>query len=209
MTKEIAKILKERIVDDPKIKFLDVIAGLTQKVTYGQPLDGQATIYKSLPVSYDVNTSDTCRVEPETAVVPDSTKKGILYFEESGTGIKEFHPMRGGNYSSNLTLVCWLNKARLGYQKTEEITAPVISLLLSSVLKGGGYTNEGSFVRFHVNPGRINTQDSSVFNKYTYNEQATQYLRPPFEFFSIQLVVTYQVNPNCLAEFNLKDPICY
>lgn len=209
MVKEISKILKDRIVANEKIKFLDVVAGLTQRVTYSQPIDGKATVCKSLPVSYDVDASESCQVNPETAVVPDSTKKGILYFEESGTNIQAFNPVKGATYTSNLTLVCWLNKARLGYEKTDEITAAVISLVLGAVVSNVAYANVGSFIKLNVKPGRINVQDSSVFNKYTYDELATQYLRPPFEFFSIQLSISYSINPNCLQEFLLKDPVCY
>lgn len=209
MVKEIAKILKERITASQKINFLDVTAGLAQRVTYSQPIDGKATVYKYLPVSYDVDSSENCYVDPETAVTPDSSKKGILYFEESGTTISKFTAVRGSSYSTNLTLVCWLNKAKLGYEKTEEITASVISLILEAVVSPQVFANVGSFIKLNVKPGRINVQDSTVFNKYTYDEQATQYLRPPFEFFSIQLVITYGINPNCLNEFNLKSEICY
>lgn len=209
MNKEISKILKDRIAADPKINFLDVIAGLAQTVRYSQAVGENQFTYKSMPVAYDVIGRDSCQVNPETAIIPDSQKKGILYFEETGTNIQEFKKARGGQYSSNLTLVCWVNKARLGYTTDEEITAILVSLLLDALVTAGNRDNVGSFIGFHVTPGRINTQDNSVFNKYTYDEEATQYLRPPFEYFSIQLNVTYRINPNCLQDFEIKDTLCY
>lgn len=209
MNKEIANILKSRITNDPDINFLDVVAGLAQTVRYTQPTGDGSFVYKSMPVSYDVDSPDGCQTTPETAIIPDSMKKGILYFEESGTNIIEFKNNRGGEYSSSLTLVCWVNKAQLGYETKEEITAILVSLILKAIVTANNRDNVGNFIAFHVKPNRINTQDNSVFNKYTYDEEATQYLRPPYEYFSIQIGVTFRLSPNCLNEFNLKQKLCY
>lgn len=209
MNKELSKILKDRIAADPKINFLDVIAGLAQTVRYSEAVEGGTFVYKSMPVAYDVIGSDSCYVSPEKAIIPDSQKKGILYFEETGTNVSSYRKLKGGEYSSNLTLVCWVNKAQLGYDTTEEITAILVSLLLDALVTNNNRDNVGSFIGIHVTPTRINTQDNSVFNKYTYDEEATQYLRPPFEYFSIMINVTYKLNPNCLQTFELKNTICY
>lgn len=209
MNKEVAKILKDRIASSEKVNFLDVIAGLAQTVRYTTPSDSGQLYYKSMPVAYDIANPDQCQVSPETAVIPDSTKKGILYFEESGTNIQEYKKSRGGAFVSNLTLVCWVNKAKLGYETTEEITAILVSILLDALVTANNFDNVGVFNRFHVKPGRISTQDNSVFNKYTYDEEATQYLRPPFEYFSIQIAVNYTVDPGCISDFEIKEPLCY
>lgn len=209
MNKELSKILKDRIAADPKINFLDVIAGLAQTVRYSEAVEGGTFVYKSMPVAYDVIGSDSCQVSPERAIIPDSQKKGILYFEETGTNVSSYRKLKGGEYSSNLTLVCWVNKAQLGYDTTEEITAILVSLLLDALVTNNNRDNVGSFIGIHITPTRINTQDNSVFNKYTYDEEATQYLRPPFEYFSIMINVTYKLNPNCLQPFELKNKLCY
>lgn len=209
MNKEICKILKDRIAADSSINFLDVIAGLAQLVRYGEAVEGGGTIYKSMPVAYDIATPDGCQVSPETAVIPNSMKKGILYFEEAGTNISQFKKHRGGKYTSTLNLVCWVNKANLGYSTTEELTAILITKILDAVITSGNRDNVGSFIGLHITPVRINPQDSSVFNKYTYDEEATQFLRPPFEFFSIMLNIEYGINPKCINDFDLKNKLCY
>lgn len=209
MNKELSKILKDRIAADPKINFLDVIAGLAQTVRYSEAVEGGTFVYKSMPVAYDVIGSDSCQVSPERAIIPDSQKKGILYFEETGTNVSSYRKLKGGEYSSNLTLVCWVNKAQLGYDTTEEITAILVSLLIDALVTNNNRDNVGNFIGLHITPTRINTQDNSVFNKYTYDEEATQYLRPPFEYFSIMINATYKVNPKCLQAFELKNTLCY
>lgn len=208
MNKEIANILKERISGKGGIPFVEVIAGLAQRVEFKQPNGDGAPVVKRMPVSYDTTEAQGCKVTPETALVPNSKKKGLLYFEDMG--IAFIDRATGGHmrYRSTLILVCWMNRARLVGEKYKEISSYCITKLLEK-LEVKKISNEGNFARFMVTPGRILPQDASVFSRYTYDETVTQYLRPPFEFFGMELTVEFTVHPECVEQLEFTDPVCY
>lgn len=211
MNKEVCSVLKDRVGVSGVSPFFEVIAGLAQTLLYQEPTEN-GSIQKRMPVTYDVFDPDNkCpHGSPETYLVPDNSKKGILYFEDAGSNVLSFDPLRGGSFSSNVTLVCWLNKERLGYQITDEISAKLATKLLAAIcLPAREGANVSIFNKFHVSPARVNSQDNAVFARYTYPEEATQYLRPPFEYFSINLLITYEVNAKCIADLPINEPICY
>src|SRR5690606_667023 len=100
------------------------------------------------------------------------------------------------------------NRARLVGDHYKEITSYCVTQLLSK-LKVRETSNEGNFARFHVTPGRILPQDASVFSRYTYEGAVTQYLRPPFELFGMELTVEFTVHPACVEQLEVTDPVCY
>lgn len=208
MNKEVAHILKERIAAGGGVPFVEVIAGLAQRVEFKQPNGDGVPVLKRMPVSYDTTAAQGCKVTPETALVPNSKKKGLLYFEDMGSAFVD--RVSGGHikYRSTLVLVCWMNRARLVGDHYKEITSYCVTQLLSK-LKAREISNEGNFARFYVTPGRILPQDASVFSRYTYEEAVTQYLRPPFEFFGMELTVEFTVHPACVEQLEFKDPVCY
>src|SRR5690606_10506542 len=169
MNKEISHILKERIAAGGGVPFVEVIAGLAQRVEFKQPNGDGVPVLKRMPVSYDTTAAQGCKVTPETALVPNSKKKGLLYFEDMGSAFVD--RASGGHikYRSTLVLVCWMNRARLVGDHYKEITSYCVTQLLSK-LKVRETSNEGNFARFHVTPGRILPQDASVFSRYTYEE---------------------------------------
>lgn len=210
MIKEIAKILKGRLSEDG-FPFADVLAGLAQVVSYQtQNADGNPMTEK-MPVAYDVDGAAGCAVSPERAVVPDSSKRGILYFED--LGIRPIDRVSGGalKYQAELVLVCWMNRSRLVGDAYKEITSHAVSLIIKK-LKVKSITNEGKFTRFRVIPGRVLPQDAAVFSRYTYKEELLQYLRPPFEFFGMAITVEFCIHPDCIEELNFLPPTettCY
>ena len=68
--------------------------------------------------------------------------------------------------------------------------------------------NVSFFTGLFVEISRIPKQDASLFSKYTYDETLTQYLRPPFEYFGIELKCSYSINPKCIGEIEI-DQTCY
>lgn len=208
MNKEIAGVLKNRLSADGGLQFVDVLAGLAQKVEYKSENSDGNPVTKRMPVSYDTNVSGSCQVSPETAVVPDSRKKGVLYFEDLGCNFIDRQSGGAMRYRSTFVLVCWMNKARIVGEKYTEITSYCISELLKK-LGTKKITNEGGFSRFRVTPGRILPQDAAVFSRYTYDETVMQYLRPPFEFFGMELTVDFCIQEGCVTQLIFKDPVCY
>lgn len=208
MNKNISHILKERLAASGGIPFVEVIAGMAQRVEFKEPNGDGNTVTKRMPVSYDTTMAQDCRISKERALVPNSKKKGLLYFEDMGANFVDRVSGGAMGYESRLILVCWMNRARLVGDHYKEITSYCITKVLDK-LKVGEVSNEDNFSRFIVRPGRILPQDASVFSRYTYDETITQYLRPPFEFFGLELIVRYSVHPACVKALEFKDPICY
>ena len=68
--------------------------------------------------------------------------------------------------------------------------------------------NVSFFTGLFVEVSRIPKQDAALFSKYTYDETLTQYLRPPFEFFGIELKCSYSINQKCIGEIEMYRT-CY
>lgn len=205
MNKELATVLRDKLAGLP---FVDVLAGMAQTVTQtdtGQDDTVPAVITKKFPVSYDVVGAGNC-VGTEVALIPDSSKKSIIYFEDFGIQVTgRVHGMVG--YNSSLRLICWLNRANLVGATYTEISGRCQAAVVDTLLTRNP-ENIGMFTRLIVNVARIPPQDPALFGKYTYDETTRQYLRPPFEFFGIDFTATYQAPAKCLSGINWNLQTC-
>lgn len=208
MNKEIASILKGRLLANGGLPFVDSISGLAQRVVTKEPTGEGTTTTKAMPVSYDNSPAQGCSISKEKALIPDSSRRGLLYFEDRGAAIGD--GVGGGiGFTSGLTLVCWMNRERLVDDSYTELSAYCVAKILHK-LNTHKYATEGMFQRFMVRPGRVLPQDAGVFARYTYDETVTQYLRPPFEFFALELSVDYVLHPNCIDTITFKEvPPCF
>lgn len=208
MNKEIANILKGRLADGAGLPFVQDMAGLVQTVEYKSENSDGNPVTKRIPVSYDTNLAPGCIISPEIAMVPDSNKKGLLYFEDLGCNYVD--RLSGGamKFQSRMVLVCWINRARVTGDHYTEITSSAL-LQIMKKLKVKKLTNEGKFSRFSVAVGRVLPQDKAVFSRYTYDEAITQYLRPPFEFFGMEILTSFAVHPDCENIIVPGEVVCY
>lgn len=191
MTKELANILKNQLHNIP---FLQVVAGIVQPVVdkkYSE--DGNLAIVKKIPVSYDTTGFNNKDVGKERVLVPDKSKKSILYFEDFGSGPNPAGKANAISLITTIRVVCWLNKDLLGYGKHADITANCIDQILHRLITGTAI-NSGGFKKLFVYNPRILAQDAAIFSRYNYAEEVVQYLRPPFEYFAIDLSCRYDVN---------------
>lgn len=203
MNKEISHVLKERIKRNGGLKFVNVLAGMVQTVTkFDTNSDGNPSTEK-FPVSYDVDMED-CTKSPEKAIIPNGMEKGILYFEDGGSVFDGYESNTALKYKSTLVLVCWINKTKSVGDPYTEITAFCITDIINK-LEADKIKNEGNYQRVKVSAKKILVQDINVFSRYTYKEEVTQFLRPPYEFFGIQLEVSFAVHPNCINSINFDN----
>lgn len=208
MIQLVCDILKDRIADLP---FVDVIAGLTQPVIDKRAAMTNAAdikIQKRIPVSYDIadkQSAKNAHLGAERDLVPNSAKKSIIYFEDYGTTVDK--AVKTGNFNvamvGNIRLVCWLNRKELVIYKYKHISAHVMSEMLKVLVTGRSISDNG-ITRMFVTASRLPVQDASIFARYNYDEAEFQYLRPPFEYFAIDLTVRYCVSPECLPYLNLN-----
>jgi hypothetical protein len=203
MNKEIAGMLKNKISDLP---FIDQLAGLVQTVEieiFADQADNQTAkvvvARKRFPVSYDVIRGDTNVRGLEKNLAPDSSKKSITYFEDYGSQLIG-HSAGYSDYESKLRVVCWLNRKRLVGETYSEITAVCVNSLVSKLCAKP--FNYGLFSRVIVKVLAIPAQDKGIFGRYTYDEVVNQYLRPPYEFFAMDLSVKYRIADSCINEID-------
>lgn len=205
MNKELATVLRNKLASLP---FVDVLAGLAQTVTtQDSNLENPeaAAVVKRFPVSYDTLGVD-CQGK-EVGLMPDSSRKSIIYFEDFGIATTgRLHGQTG--YNSSLRLICWINRANLVGDSYKEISGRCMASIID-LLAGRNPENVGMFNRLTVDVVRIPQQDAGLFGRYTYNETDRQYLRPPFEFFGIDLTCKYYVPAKCLQGINWDNPKCF
>lgn len=205
MNKELATILKQKIAGLP---FIDKLAGLVQTVEDLSSDGGDVSPGKTMttrykfPVSYDVTgAADGCH-GIEKDLVPDSSYKCIIYFEDFGTKPVKQLDNNFFECQSQLRLICWLNRDRLVGDAYKEVTAYCVASLLAKLCKKN--QNIGVFTQLSTKATNIPAQNSDLFSRYNYDQTVRQYLRPPFEFFGIDLVSDYKISINCFSPINFN-----
>ena len=136
MIKELCNVLKDRLEFQGNLPFVDVYAGLVQTVTYKDQDENGNPITKKMPVSYHTNIDENCTTSPEKALTPDSTKKGILYFEENG-GATQTKRLAGGFtiWTAQLILVGWFNRNLITGDAYSEITSIAHAEIMAKLKK--------------------------------------------------------------------------
>ena len=187
MIKSICRDLLSRLIANNKLSFIDVYSGLVQPVTFKQPNKDDVMITKRMPVSYNVIGDESCTKSPEMALIPNSKKKGIIYFEDAA-GITTIRDLSGGRklYRASLIMVVWLNRRKISGEDYSNI-APSAYAAIEEKLRvskdGENEIKNISFTRFRQGP--------EIFAKYSYDETETQFLRPPFEYFAVDVTVNF------------------
>jgi len=202
MLKEACNALKEKLLSGTPLKLIDTVSGMVQTVTYTEVNNDGVKFTKRMPVSYDTNIQ-RCESGPEQALIPDSNKKGLIYFEENGT-LQMTRQLSGGRkmYRGSVLLICWMNKNRSVGDTYAEITKLAYDEIVNKL---SGNVNSDIFINLKVTP-RAFRQEPSIFSRYTYDEVITQYLRPPFEFFAIDLNLSFI--SSCAGTINLNPKQC-
>lgn len=195
MQKELGTILKNRLVDLP---FIDVLAGIAQTVSITDTVgDGDSvttTTVKRVPVSDDT-TEDKTIFGQEIILIPNEGRRSIIYFEDYGITEIDYNGRPG--YQANIRLIAWFNRERT---ESGETYARVSGKYMATIIERlrTKPVNISIFSRLAVSLARIPPQDPALFGRYTYNETQRQYLRPPFEFFGLDLIARFTVSTNCL-----------
>jgi hypothetical protein len=197
MIREFCDSLKTAIANE-NFPFVELVAGVVRAVTYTETAEDNKVRRIILPVSWDTNAQQCYdQQNPIRDLVPDSSKRGILYFEDNGASIIDSN-VYGNTYQAKINLVCWYNKALI----LENVYGHAQSTFIMLVKKAIGVdkiVNRPPFTRVMVRIDSIAAQDNTTFRKYTYNETERQYLMPPYEFFNIVL--------NC--RFTVPDSACF
>ena len=208
MNKELSKILRERLQENGGLPFVERYAGLVQTVEKIDIDVNQNNVRKRFPVATESVLNGVCNSN-EIIMTPDSSVKGIVYFEDGGTS-----PLgRVGQdfkFTSNLTLICWINRAKVVSNIYSEITAIAIQNIIQKLKIDQNPETVSFFKSLSVSLVKIQPQEASVFSRYPYYETVTQFLRPPFEFFALGLQLKYSINESCVEPLTItNEEVCY
>jgi hypothetical protein len=188
MNSKIAHVIKGKIEG---LSWIDKIAGLVQTVSIRKAI-GETFTVKTYPVSCDVDY-DACVKGRFQDLTPDSKKKSVIYFEDRGCTMIE---RQGQNikFQSNLRLVCWLNLKEIhGATCNDEIehcqTSWYYVLDILKELPTMPFKTTDFLSVFIASVSEV-PRTVEIFSKYSYNQESTQYLLWPFDFFSLD----FQIN---------------
>ena len=159
------------------------------------------TTVKAFPVKYNTNIT-TCNPSQLDALVPDSKKRSIIYFEDFGTSLAR----NNDNYidcSSNLRLVCWFNYNKIGQYHEPSLIALNILKHLPTVL--GNFDN---LIGVRCEVTRQAENDANCFNRYTYYEEQSQYLTYPYDYVCFDIVATYRIRVDCIDDLTIDEQSC-
>lgn len=177
------------------INFDDKWAGLTK------PMRKQvASAEKIFPVA--INTPTTCDQSDYTALVPDSTKKSVMFIEKIGNPVVDIYRTNYKHISQTIRLVVWYNLDLITegkYISEDVLTDQVLDHLpkrLSDSLFDGAK-------QVHILPTGI-IYGTEIFNAYTFNEIKTQFGIFPYGVFAVDLDVWY-IQTHCQDKLDIGE----
>ena len=172
---------------------------------YGLPKD-KDTLIPVAPKIYTTNEQNTvsCEVEQDFYdLIPDHREIGILYFEDDMGARLTASNKRYNTWSGELTLVFWGNLKRVGLAyDMSDLEAALMAALPYEV------PSSGLFFGGSINWSREIGKNRNPFRKYSYDETRTQYLAPPYGFFSKTVKYTVRAARNCPSSIVLTPIEC-
>jgi len=186
MNEAIGTMLKEIVMT---IEMADKVAGLTRPVSMkiGDTL-------KTFPVGWDVSHRD-CIKGRYNELMPNSKNRSVVYFEDQGTTFIE-RMAKIQYFESRIRLVAWLDTSKFPSIEcphplsTEMILQIVAALPVNRV-------NWGRFREVQIEIQSEVVKSNAIFGAYTYDEQVTQYLFYPYDYFALNFSVLYGHHIDC------------
>lgn len=196
MNEKIASILKTQIENLP---FIDKIAGLVRPVKIEVQGKDNARVLKTFPIASDIS-NEACISGQYKDLIPDSKYRSILYFEDNGCTLT-YKEKRWVGFNSRLTLVGWLNLAKLkdcgNYTGSTEAILSILAALPEITI------NDDIYREIRIVAISEIVKSNAIFSRYSYDEIKTQYLLYPFDFFALNMSIDFKVNLACVEQFNL------
>jgi len=186
MNEMVANMIKEKVM---AIRFADKVGGLVRPVTIN--MNGEK---KTFPVSWDVSSSDLQKGKYKD-LMPCSKYKSLMYFEDGGTTMLErINDIQF--FQSNLRLIGWIDTSKFPQFKCTNPLAPQMIIEIMEALPTAKKT-EAPFLYMEIKVNSESVKSASIFGAYTYDEQSTQYLFYPYDYFLLNISVRYGINYNC------------
>ena len=197
----IQTIIERLLTDIEALNYVDLVGGIvrTQKEVKGNSDNAVVKVY---PVCIN-STKTTCSPNDYINLSPDSSKKGIIYFEDKGTSMEE-----QGNYymmSSQVRLVGWFN---LKLINTTLLNADTLLLRTAKAIPKK-LANSGGISAITIECTGNEQKSPAIFSEYTFTEEKTQYTMYPFDYFAINYLIEYKIHRSCINDITLNGTSCY
>lgn len=161
--------------------------------------DGQLVTF---PIAYNKNPA-ACTPSELLDYVPDSTKATIIFFEDYGTE-QIGEDSLGMRFAATLRLICWFNYKRLsGAMNSPELV--VINLLKYIPQRLGNF--DGILGVLVDVRGQL-PNDGGLFSRYSFQEEASQYLTYPYDAVGLSLRAEWTVRPGCIDDLTIITETC-
>lgn len=186
---EIVKAIAENLT------FADKWAGLVRPLR--KKVQKTETVF---PVA--INTPTNCEQSDYQALVPDSSKRSVMYIEKNGNAEFENVNSHFEQVSHKLRLVVWYNLDKIteGAYISEDVLVDQVLDLLPKKLSDALFTG---VKQVHILPTTV-TYGTEIVSQYTYNEIKSQFGTHPYGMFAIDLDVWY-ITTHCSRGITVGD----
>lgn len=198
---EVGNIVKDYL---QPLDFINKLAGVVKVVTKIDKDGDNKTIIKKYPVACDVDFDDCLTKGTYKDLIPNSSLGCIVFMEDLGC---RFNGMRGHKqtWKGSYKIIGWVNNKQLGYAEcsvTGQVIASIINQFPIVPFNSGNYQSVGIQVI-----GQEPKNGQNPFSKYSFDEAQTQFLMYPFDYFSLLVDVSFEIDKRCLTPFVKATPI--
>lgn len=204
MITDIGNIIKSYLT----LPFIDKLGGVVRVITKTETDSSGRSIRKSFPVDCDV-TNDDCLAGRYIDLVPNSKYMSVVYFEDEGVSIVDQN-IRDFTFEASLKLVAWLNLKKLGKTACSNSALAYLSILKALPTRYFNQTINGvPYSRILITPSGQDIKSPQIFSKYSYEEEKTQYLVYPYDYFAMDINVKFTVSKSCVPDWtNGEEIVC-
>lgn len=183
------------------LDFADKYAGIVRTINIAVDNQSETGIIKRYPVACNVVNGDCANVGLYNELVPDDTKKSVIYWEliqpMTNAGFTKTNDFYNKRFKGVARLVVWLNLAKLGLDECNGAiyTVPILEKILTTrgKIQSGIYQNS----LLWIEPKSLVKQDiNTIFGGYDYPKIKNYYLYP-FDFYAIDVNFTLE---QCLSK---------
>lgn len=206
MNRTIAQYLKDKIAER---HYAGVVAGIVTPVRV-KGADGKRT--NTYAIDCGVIGQDCMDKEGLTAIMPDTAKRSIFYFEDPSGVLLTKVEGRFRHFSSTLILVGWLNLPKLGLTSEDGCKGctwgyRIYNDIISMLPAGENIGEECPMVDLEIQFTRQYPRSHEVFRRYTFGEEHRQFRLPPYDYFAIELTCKWRASERCVGQVPENPPI--
>lgn len=182
-------------------QFIDKLAGVVTVLSKQDKDAENKTIVKRFPVACGMSYDECINTGSYQDLVPNDQLGCITYLEEQPAILLG---EQGGKqaWKCRYDLIAWMNKKKLGKASQCSVSSQIITTYIGAFPKFP--INNGIYQKLLVKVVGQSPKNINPFLKYSYDEEVNQFLMAPFDYFSLPIEVTFEIDERCFTPFE-KD----